>query len=105
VVPQYFLAVGGGVARDGAHFGRLAAKLPVRRVPEAVERLVALYGAERAEGETPESFFRRVEPARIKAVLADLERLSAEDAVPSDFVDLGDDADFKLETMEGECSA
>jgi sulfite reductase (NADPH) hemoprotein beta-component len=105
VVPQYFLMVGGGVARDGAHFGRLAAKLPVRRVPEAVERLVALYGAERAVGETAESFFRRVEPARIKDVLADLERLSLEDTLPSDFVDLGDDADFKLETMEGECSA
>jgi hypothetical protein len=41
----------------------------------------------------------------VKALLADLEVLDAEHADPSDFVDLGDDAEFKVEVMEGECSA
>ena len=37
--PQYFVMVGGGVHDDGAHFARLAAKVPARRLPETVDRL------------------------------------------------------------------
>ena len=40
-VPQYFIQVGGGIDADGTTFGRLAAKVPARRAPEALERLVA----------------------------------------------------------------
>src|SRR5690606_23209572 len=45
--PQYFVMVGGGVSVDGATFGRLAAKIPARRGPAAVERLAEYYAAER----------------------------------------------------------
>ena len=74
-------------------------------MPEAVDRLAALCAVERSDDETADAFFRRADLSRIKAALADLERLAPEDALPLDFVDLGDDAEFKLETQEGECSA
>ena len=105
VLPQYFVMLGGGVDDAGARFGRLAAKIPARRVPQAVERLLALQAAERETGETASAFFARVGIDRVKSVLADLESLDAEAAAPEDFVDLGDEAAFKLETLEGECSA
>ena len=105
VLPQYFVMVGGGVDRAGAHFARLAAKVPARRMPAAVERLIGLYQAEHSPGETATAFFGRVEVGRVKAELADLERIGPEDALPADFVDLGDAAAFQLTTMEGECSA
>ena len=35
--------VGGDAGSDGARFGRLAAKIPARRGPEALERLLQLY--------------------------------------------------------------
>src|SRR5262249_45400054 len=38
-VPQYFVMVGGGAHESGAVFGRLAAKIPARRITEAAERL------------------------------------------------------------------
>jgi sulfite reductase (NADPH) hemoprotein beta-component len=104
-LPQYFVMLGGGVEADGAHFGRIAAKVPARRVPEALERLIGLYRAERGPGEAPAAFFRRVEAARVSAVLADLEKIAPEDAVPQDFVDLAEDHEFVVETMAGECSA
>ncbi len=104
-VPQYFVMLGGGVDEARATFGRLAAKVPARRVPVTVDRLVALYTAERAPGETPLAFFRRVEIPRVKALLADLEALAPEDAAPADFVDLGEETEFKVETQEGECVA
>ena len=52
VVPQYFMTLGGGAGPDGATFGRLTAKIPARRVPEAVERMLRLYEEERTPGET-----------------------------------------------------
>jgi sulfite reductase (NADPH) hemoprotein beta-component len=105
VVPQYFVMVGGAVDEAGAQFGRLAAKIPARRIPEAVERLIALCQAERTVGETATAFFRRVQLTRVKAVIADLESITPEEALPADYVDLGEEAEFKVEIMEGECSA
>jgi sulfite reductase (NADPH) hemoprotein beta-component len=105
VVPQYFVLVGGGVGPDGAAFGRLAAKIPARRIPDAVERLVRLYAAERREAEPAPAFFQRIGTERVSRALADLERLRPEDAVPADFVDLGEEAEFAPEVLEGECSA
>jgi sulfite reductase (NADPH) hemoprotein beta-component len=103
--PQYFVMLGGGVSDDGARFGRLAAKVPARRVPEALDRLFALYKEDRGEGESARSWFGRVELSRVKAALADLETLPPESAQPEDFVDLGDAGEFKVETQAGECSA
>ena len=103
-VPQYFVMVGGALHGAGASFARLAAKVPVRRMPEVVARLVALYQAERSPGETATAFFCRIDVARVKATLADLERLTAADAVASDFVDLGEEREFTPEVMEGECA-
>jgi sulfite reductase beta subunit-like hemoprotein len=105
VAPQYFVMVGGAVDDSGAEFGRLAAKIPARRVPLALERLLELYRAERAEGETASAFFRRLDVAVAKELLADLEALTPAEAQPADYIDLGDDAEFKMEVLEGECSA
>ena len=104
-VPQYFVMVGGGVTDGQAHFARLAAKVPARRSGEALERLVGLYKSEGLPGETAKAFFRRVEIPRVKALLADLEALTPENATPTDFQDLGEDEAFEVGTLEGECSA
>jgi sulfite reductase (NADPH) hemoprotein beta-component len=104
-VPQYFVMVGGDVGLDGARFGRLAAKIPARRGPAALERLIGLYTRERADGETATAFFGRVEVARVKQALADLERLDETSATPDDFIDLAETHEFAPEVMDGECSA
>jgi sulfite reductase beta subunit-like hemoprotein len=104
-VPQYFVMVGGGALERGAAFGRVAAKIPARRIPQTVERLIDLYARDRQAGETAAAYFGRVDLQVVKTTLADLERLQPGDAVPADFVDLGDAADFAPEVMEGECSA
>jgi len=105
VVPQYFVLLGGHADGDGARFGRLTAKIPARRMPEAVERLVRLYRDERQGAEPAPAFFQRVPAERVRALLSDLETLRADEAQPSDFVDLGEQTEFKPEVMEGECSA
>jgi sulfite reductase (ferredoxin) len=103
-VPQYFVLLGGAVGSDGARFGRLAAKIPARRVPQALERLVALYVAERGQGESAPAFFARVDPARARTALAELADLAPETVAPEDLVDLGDAVEFRPETGAGECA-
>jgi sulfite reductase beta subunit-like hemoprotein len=104
-VPQYFVLLGGGVSAAGARFGRLAAKIPARRVPQALERLTALYRAEQRSGEDAAAFFARLEPARARAALEDLAEIAPGALAAEDLVDLGEDTAFGLAAGEGECAA
>jgi sulfite reductase (NADPH) hemoprotein beta-component len=103
-VPQYFVMVGGSVENSGASFGRIAAKVPARRMPAVVDRLLDLYQSARTPDESATAFFRRVEVSTVKAALSELEKLDAKDAVDEDFIDLGETTAFVPEVMEGECA-
>ena len=104
-VPQYFVMVGGGAEGDGVRFGRLAAKIPARRLTIALDRLLALYADDRNPGESATSFFMRVDIARVKSVLADLEQMTPESIAADELVDLAETHEFNPEVQEGECSA
>jgi sulfite reductase (NADPH) hemoprotein beta-component len=106
VLPQYFVLLGGGTLPEGgARFGRLTAKIPARRVTSALERLLRLYEKERRKDEKAADFFARVEVEHARSVLLDLEKMTLEDAQKQDFIDLGEDHEYKVEIMDGECSA
>jgi sulfite reductase (NADPH) hemoprotein beta-component len=104
-IPQYFVMVGGGPEGDAVRFGRLAAKVPARRMTEVLERLIDVYLTDRNPGESATSFFMRVDVARVKSVLSDLEEMTAATATSDDYVDLAETTEFKPEIQEGECSA
>jgi sulfite reductase (NADPH) hemoprotein beta-component len=103
-LPQYFVLLGGGLDAGGARFARLAAKIPARRVAEALERLAALYLAERAPGEAAGAFFDRALD-RAREAIRGLEELRLEDARPDDFVEPGATAPFAPDVQAGECAA
>jgi sulfite reductase (NADPH) hemoprotein beta-component len=105
-VPQYFVLVGGGCADDGvAHFGKVVSKVPVHRLTEALDRLLALYRAQRQDREDLGAFFRRIPPAAATEALKDLSLLQPQDLADTDLVDLGENQAFNPEVMDGECSA
>ena len=93
------------MSEHGARFGRLAAKVPARRIPEVVERLVELYAHEKRTEESATEFFGRVEVERVKLALMPLEQFTAEDAAPEDYIDLAEAGEFAPVVMDGECSA
>ena len=105
-VPQYFVLVGGGVTDEGAHFGKVVAKVPARRIVEAAGRLVDLYREQR-ESETEDlgAFYRRIQPSIAADRLKDLAELNANETTPDDFIDLGESQAFDPVVMDGECSA
>lgn len=103
--PHYFVMIGGGSSGDVTTFGRHVATVPARRGFLAMERLIQLYRDEGAGDETALAFFRRIEVPKVKALLADLEKLPPETATEIDFIDLAEDHAFNPEVMDGECSA
>jgi sulfite reductase (NADPH) hemoprotein beta-component len=102
-VPQYHVFLGGKF--DGTSFGRLAVKVPARRAPQVLTRLLELYASEKKPGETPDDFFARVPLPQVHALLADLTEMSQSEATPDDFIDLGEKQSFEVVLQEGECAA
>ena len=51
------------------------------------------------------AFFHRVDPTHARAAVADLEKMAAEEALPADFIDPGEDHAFNPEVMDGECAS
>jgi hypothetical protein len=99
--PQYLVYVGGGIRADRAEFGRLIGKVPARRAGATLERLLDFYIA---EGATGPAFWASVPTDRLRAVIADLEKLADADAIEDDFIDLGESRAFEIQTGEGECA-
>ncbi|NOT43224.1 MAG: nitrite/sulfite reductase [Acidobacteria bacterium] len=104
-LPQYFVLVGGGSTDSGARFGKVVSKVPVHRLTDAVDRLLALYQEQRQDGESLGAFFRRVPPASATERLKDLAEMLPDQATTQDFMDLGEDRAFAPEVLDGECSA
>jgi sulfite reductase beta subunit-like hemoprotein len=105
-VPQYFVLVGGGCSDEGvAHFGKVVSKVPVHRLTDAVDRLLALYRDHKEGDEELGAFFRRVPPSLATDALKDLAQLLPNDIGEQDLVDLGENQAFNPEVMDGECSA
>jgi sulfite reductase (NADPH) hemoprotein beta-component len=96
--------VGGGVGEEGARFVQLAGKVPARRAPEAVRALVALYLAERREGEAAGDFFQRAID-RARFVVAPFEVARAEELTPEDFQEPGAGGVFAPDVQASECAA
>jgi len=105
VVPQYFVLLGGGVSAEGARFGQLAAKIPARRVGQALDRLAELYRAQGRPGEGARAFFARLPATEARRALADLAQLTPETLTREDSVDLGETSEYGVETLEGERAA
>ncbi len=104
-MPAYQLMLGGSTGAAGTRVGRPVARIPARRVPEAVRRLITLYRAERQVGEDFPRFTARVEVERVRQLLADLQTPTPSDEAEPLFIDFGDTQEFRIETGEGECAS
>jgi ferredoxin-nitrite reductase/sulfite reductase (ferredoxin) len=101
-VPHYMLMLGGGIDARGARMAQAVMKIPARRVPAALERLVEQYRDERGGGELFAEWVERADRDAVKARLADLTLSDAPSA--EEIVDWDQDAAFTGKTGEGECA-
>jgi sulfite reductase beta subunit-like hemoprotein len=105
-MPAYIPHIGGNYEGGEVVFGtRLKSRLPAKRVPEAVERWVRLYEAERDEGEEFNAFAERTGAASFEERVKDL-TLPAEFSLETmqQFIDWSRATPYKVERGEGECA-
>ncbi|HEY1516160.1 MAG TPA: nitrite/sulfite reductase [Solirubrobacteraceae bacterium] len=105
-IPAYIPHIGGAYEGGDVRYGqRLKARLPAKRVPEAVERWVRFYESERTEGEEFNAFVDRVGPAEFEAKVKDL-TMPVEFSLDnmSYFIDWTKESPFEVIRGEGECA-
>jgi sulfite reductase beta subunit-like hemoprotein len=105
-MPAYIPHIGGNYEGGEVIFGtRLKSRLPAKRVPEAVQRWIRMYEAERAEGEEFNAFAERAGAERFEAEIKDL-TLPAEFSLETmqQFIDWNRSSPYKVERGEGECA-
>jgi sulfite reductase (ferredoxin) len=105
-IPAYIPHVGGVFEGGQVAFGkRLKLRLPSKRVPDAIERWIGQYEANREEGEEWNAYLERVDVAELEALVKDL-------SMPVDFgletmnqfIDWNRDVPFEVIRGEGECA-
>lgn len=105
VVPHFQLLLGGRQNQNAAAFGVPIGAIPSRRIPEALERILRRYAAERLPGEEFSAYVARVGRGTLKAALEDLLELPPYDAAPALYRDWGDPREFTLGDLgAGECA-
>jgi sulfite reductase beta subunit-like hemoprotein len=105
-MPAYIPHIGGRAADGKVAFGkRLKSRLPAKRVPDAVERWLLMYEAERNEGENFEAFAERVGNERFEAEVKEL-TLPAEFSLETmeEFIDWNRTSPYEVIRGEGECA-
>jgi sulfite reductase beta subunit-like hemoprotein len=105
-VPAYIPHVGGIYDGGEVRYGRrLKARLPAKRVPEAVERWVRFYESDRQEGEPFHAFVDRVGASEFEGRVQDLTmpiEFNLENM--NHFIDWTKNAPFQVIRGEGECA-
>ncbi|HET8954406.1 MAG TPA: nitrite/sulfite reductase, partial [Solirubrobacterales bacterium] len=105
-MPAYIPHIGGNFEGGEVVFGtRLKSRLPAKRVPEAVERWIRLYEAERNEGEEFNAFAERVGAEPFEAAAKEL-TLPAEFSLETmeQFIDWNRSSPYEVVRGEGECA-
>jgi sulfite reductase (ferredoxin) len=105
-IPAYIPHVGGVFEGGDVQFGtRLKLRLPSKRVPDAIERWIGQYEANRNDGEEWNEYLTRVGTGELEAQVKDL-------SMPVDFgletmnqfIDWNRDVPFEVIRGEGECA-
>ena len=105
-MPAYIPHLGGNYEGGEVVYGhRLKSRLPAKRVPDAVERWLRLYEAERDDGEAFNDFVERVGTDRFEEEVKEL-TLPAEFSLETmnQFIDWNRSEPYKVERGEGECA-
>ncbi len=105
-MPAYIAHVGGNYEGGEVIYGtRLKSRLPAKRVPEAVERWIRMFEAERAEDEEFNAYAERVGGERFEQEVAEL-AMPAEFSLETmqEFIDWNRSDPYKVERGEGECA-
>jgi sulfite reductase (ferredoxin) len=104
-VPHFQVILGGQWTENAGSYGLAVVAVPSKRVPEVVDRITGFYVDERENGESFQSFVRRIGKARIRGLLDDLTPLPDYRENRNLFSDWRDPREYTIGDMGvGECA-
>jgi sulfite reductase beta subunit-like hemoprotein len=106
-VPGYIIMLGGNYDDGRVRMGeRLEVRVPAKRIPDAVERFIHFYQANRREDEPFNDFVDRVGASAFEDTIKDLSlSVKYDQEHQHEFIDWNRSNLYKLERGEGECAA
>jgi len=103
-VPYYLMLLGGGYDSAGVmRFGVAIQSIPARLAPEAVQRVLKHYVANRQNGETFRDYVIRHKVETFRGMTNDL--VKPPELAPEMYRDWGDDVEYSLQLGRGECAS
>ncbi len=105
-VPAYELFLGGSYDEGDSRFGlRVKTKVPTKRVPDAMKRILSFYQEERNDGELFKDFVARLGAPAFEPLLAEFKEVGELNRETIDsYMDWDKTVIYKLERGEGECA-
>jgi sulfite reductase (ferredoxin) len=103
--PHFQVVLGGQWSENGGSYGLAIGAVPSKRIPEAVDRITKRYSQERGNGESFQTFIRRIGKAECKKMLEDLMAMPAHSEDASLYSDWHDPREYTIDDMGvGECA-
>ena len=105
-VPAYELFLGGSYSQDDPRFGqRIKAKIPAKRAPEALKRIVSDYQDSHGDGELFKDYVLRQGKDYFETMLGDFRELpDLNRETLEQYIDWDKTVKYVLERGEGECA-
>ncbi|MGI8991313.1 MAG: nitrite/sulfite reductase, partial [Bryobacteraceae bacterium] len=104
-VPHFQVVLGGEWTNNAGTYGLAIGAVPSKRIPETVDRITGRYLAERSDGETFQSFIKRIGKAECKKMIEEFTAVPPHDRDASFYSDWNDPREFTIGDMgTGECA-
>lgn len=102
-VPSYELYLGAQLDSEQPRLAEPVCKIPSRRLPAALSRMLNCYEKEGSEDESLDDFISRKGTRSFQTLLASLTDLERTPPSEEEFKDWGDEKDFQLKVNPSEC--
>ena len=103
-IPCFDIFLGGGSYIGGGKFGTRVARIPSKRTPQAVKKMIDHYVANRNEGEEFVAFIDRLGPKTFDPIFDEFKEVGLFHEEIDVYMDWGKEEPFEVIRGEGECS-
>ncbi|MBI1885500.1 MAG: nitrite/sulfite reductase [Chloroflexi bacterium] len=103
-IPCYDIFLGGGNYIGGGRYGTRVARVPAKKVPQAIRKIIQVYVDNRQEGEPFIDFVDRFGPKSFDPLLDEFKEVGPIHEDIEVYMDWGQEELFKIIRGEGECA-
>ncbi len=103
-IPCFDIFLGGGGYIGGGKFGVRVSRIPAKRIPQAIGKIISIYQEQRNDGEAFVAFVDRIGPKTINPMLDEFKDVGPIHEDIDVYMDWGKEELFQVIRGEGECA-